>query len=58
LEYFNQAINLYDLEDAFATAQPGSGPRSAAHPEAGPGNPGIYITSQGLRYSAGVVVHF
>ena len=53
MEYFTQQISIYDLESEGVDARPGA--RSYED-----GNPfsGIKLSTNGFRYSGGVVVHF
>ena len=55
MEYFTQQIAIYDLVGEQSTAQPGA--RSLAENPVGPES-GIKLSTNGFRYSGGVVFHF
>jgi hypothetical protein len=55
LEYFNESISVNSFEEEMSVSATG-GPRAMA--SVGPTNSNMHITGQGLRYSAGAVIHF
>jgi hypothetical protein len=53
MEYFTQQISIIDLVGEEGTAQPGARAFEIGNPESG-----VKLSTNGFRYSGGVVVHF
>ena len=53
MQYFTQQISIFDLEGGVADARPGARPYEEGNPMSG-----IKLSSNGFRYSGGVVVRF